>query len=483
MSDVIGRGVIEVYADASKLKTGMSHAKRFIRDLGNASTEASEKASKSIDRYINKLQQKNLKLGMSSRELALYKRTLHGTTDAQLKAADVAIKMQQVYAKDVDWSVSASVTAAMQNYLDSANNIAQLSQDAFTKAFHGMEDGMMQFISTGKANFGDLAKSIIADIIKIQIKMVMMKAIQSIGGLMGGVFDGAGAIKRSDNSAVQSAKLAHDLAQIKPASDVVVNGDANLADEREYASVKLPSFDLAESDWVVGANEAMQNYLDNASTTAKLSQNVFSNAFQGMDDAFANFVTNGKLSFSDLAKSVIADIAKMQARAAISGLFNFAIGIIGAYFGSAAGGGEASASNTQADWSSKVGGGQGLKFNALGAVYDVPSLSTYANAIVSTPSTFALAQKTGMMGEAGPEAIMPLKRAADGALGVRAMGSSSGATINLQTHVYVRDGHATSETTGDSAGRQLADIINQQLKQVLLKETRQGGILWNPQAA
>ncbi|MCV5532723.1 phage tail tape measure protein, partial [Escherichia coli] len=66
--------------------------------------------------------------------------------------------------------------------------------------------------------------------------------------------------------------------------------------------------------------------------------------------------------------------------------------------------------------------GASLQFNAKGGVYSSADLSQYSNSVVSSPTLFAFAKGAGLMGEAGPEAIMPLTRAADGSLGVRAMG-------------------------------------------------------------
>lgn len=45
--------------------------------------------------------------------------------------------------------------------------------------------------------------------------------------------------------------------------------------------------------------------------------------------------------------------------------------------------------------------------------------------VVSTPVSFPMRGATGLMGEAGPEAIMPLARGADGRLGVQAGGGRS----------------------------------------------------------
>jgi phage-related minor tail protein len=49
--------------------------------------------------------------------------------------------------------------------------------------------------------------------------------------------------------------------------------------------------------------------------------------------------------------------------------------------------------------------------------------------VVAQPTTFPMRGGTGLMGEAGPEAIMPLARGADGRLGVQAAGSSRPVTV------------------------------------------------------
>ena len=51
--------------------------------------------------------------------------------------------------------------------------------------------------------------------------------------------------------------------------------------------------------------------------------------------------------------------------------------------------------------------------------------------VVSSPTLFPMAKGAGLMGEAGPEAIMPLKRGRDGRLGVAAGSSSDGQALNV----------------------------------------------------
>lgn len=68
-----------------------------------------------------------------------------------------------------------------------------------------------------------------------------------------------------------------------------------------------------------------------------------------------------------------------------------------------------------------------FSLNAKGGVYNSPSLSAYSGQIVNRPTMFAFANggALGVMGEADPEAIMPLKRSSDGKLGVQVVTEKS----------------------------------------------------------
>lgn len=63
-----------------------------------------------------------------------------------------------------------------------------------------------------------------------------------------------------------------------------------------------------------------------------------------------------------------------------------------------------------------------IEKNARGGVYATPGLSSFSGGVFDTPRVFAFAKGIGMFGEAGPEAIMPLRRDASGVLGVKAVG-------------------------------------------------------------
>jgi lambda family phage tail tape measure protein len=116
---------------------------------------------------------------------------------------------------------------------------------------------------------------------------------------------------------------------VKASADITAGLDQSLQDyDSYYASLKAK-----QADWTNGASEAFANYRDSAANVAASTATAFQDAFRGMEDAFASFVTTGKLNFGDLAKSVISDIARIQARAAISGLFSAAASAMSSYFG------------------------------------------------------------------------------------------------------------------------------------------------------
>lgn len=114
--------------------------------------------------------------------------------------------------------------------------------------------------------------------------------------------------------------------------------DEQLAIINEFQAKSLASFSsyyqalrAGETDWTNGARRSLANYMDSASNVALQTENIFTKAFTGMEDALVSFATTGKLNFSSLANSIIADLIRMQVRAAMGG----SNGILGSLFGGA----------------------------------------------------------------------------------------------------------------------------------------------------
>lgn len=74
-----------------------------------------------------------------------------------------------------------------------------------------------------------------------------------------------------------------------------------------------------EQDWSLGASRALESYFEETQNIAGQMENAFNNAFRGIEDTITTFVTTGKLSFSDLANSIVADITRIIVRAQIVG--------------------------------------------------------------------------------------------------------------------------------------------------------------------
>ena len=75
-----------------------------------------------------------------------------------------------------------------------------------------------------------------------------------------------------------------------------------------------------------------------------------------------------------------------------------------------------------------------MPFEKGGAISQGRVVPFAKGGIVNGPTNFAMRGGTGLMGEAGPEAIMPLSRGADGKLGVKAQsGQAVNVTMNIST--------------------------------------------------
>jgi lambda family phage tail tape measure protein len=151
----------------------------------------------------------------------------------------------------------------------------------------------------------------------------------------------------------------------------------------------------------------------------------FASAFEGMADQLTDFVTTGKASFRDFAASVLRDISRMIIKYAI---FNAVKGIMNIFNPAAAAAPLVQAAN------GRVFAQNGIQAFARGGIVNKPTVFPFANGI-------------GLMGEAGPEAIMPLRRGRDGNLGVM---SSGGGTTNVVVNVDA----SGSKVEGDQSAGQ-----------------------------
>ena len=303
---------------------------------------------------------------------------------------------------------------------------------------------------------------------------------------------------QQDRFAQQSLELANQKSdpsrnmseeEFKRKSQALADANKAATDQirQNYADVEN-----AQGDWTKGATAAWDNYLDSAQNIAGQTKSLFSNAFSSMEDSIVNFAMTGKASFSDFAKSILADMARIATRQASSALLGSLVGAAASYLGgSAAGGGNGMAAGSAGATSSNLGASSAgysstyfpqAKGGAWsGGVQMFADGGAFTNSIVSKPTAFGMANgKTGVMGEAGEEAIMPLTRTSSGKLGVMAAGGGSGSTqINVEVHI---DGEGNASSSADAPGydlfgKELAAFVEQKYQQMRNKDMGQGGVI------
>jgi len=201
--------------------------------------------------------------------------------------------------------------------------------------------------------------------------------------------------------------------------------------------------------------ESFKQAYDSATNLGANLASIATNGIDGLTNAIVEFATTGKASFKEFAASVLKDLSAM--------LIKFAIfKAIGALFpgltGFADGGvfGGVSGPSMQPRTGFAKGG-------------------TFTNSIVSSPTLFKFANggamRTGLMGEAGPEAIMPLRRGRNGNLGVM---SSGGGTTNVVVNV---DASGSSVQGDQSQAKALGNAISAAVQSELVRQKRPGGLL------
>jgi lambda family phage tail tape measure protein len=114
---------------------------------------------------------------------------------------------------------------------------------------------------------------------------------------------------------------------------------ANAAIQTANATSLIEQAYNKQRDAIFGASEAVRKYQEDAANAAAQVENAMNRAFQGMEDALVRFVTTGKLSFADLANSIVADITRIIVKQMMASAMggNGSMGWLGSLLGSVAG--------------------------------------------------------------------------------------------------------------------------------------------------
>ena len=91
--------------------------------------------------------------------------------------------------------------------------------------------------------------------------------------------------------------------------------------------------------------------------------------------------------------------------------------------------------------------------------------------VVTKPTIFPMANGMGLMGEAGAEAILPLRRGSNGKLGVQASGGGVG---NIVVNV---DASGSTVEGDEQGGKELGRVIAVAIQSEIINQKRPGGLL------
>ena len=236
--------------------------------------------------------------------------------------------------------------------------------------------------------------------------------------------------------------------------------EERLSDQQDYYA----KADALRSNWNAGLQEGLTNWADSATDYASQAADAVVSTMDGLVSNISDALAGNVVDWRNWGSSILQEVSKILMNAAIvNGLKSLSKSMSGAggWLG------------TVGDWLS------GAVANAKGGVYTSANLSAYSNTIVDTPTYFAFAKGAGLMGEAGPEAIMPLTRAADGSLGVRAVGNVNGEAGFVYSPVY----HITIQNKGENgrmdaqSAKGLVDLIDSRVVSVMQSSRRDGGML------
>ncbi len=185
--------------------------------------------------------------------------------------------------------------------------------------------------------------------------------------------------------------------------------------------------------------DKLKSFGDSIKTLQESMADVVVKGIKGMEDALVKFVMTGTLSFRNLANSIISDMVRIAIQQTITAPFT---GFIKGIFG-----------------------------NANGNAFVDGKVQKYAyGGVVNKPTIFPMANGIGLMGEAGAEAILPLRRGSNGKLGVQSTGGGTNIVVNV-------DASGSSVEGNENEGRALGLALSSAIEAELIKQKRPGGLL------
>jgi len=261
---------------------------------------------------------------------------------------------------------------------------------------------------------------------------------------------------------------------------------ATQQDLHDTVQANYDEMTAAQGDWSAGASSAWQNYLESAQNAAGQTKSLLTNAFSSAEDAVASFAINGKFSFSDFTKSVLADMAKIATRQAtsqgLSALFGLAASAAGSYFGGGGGNGLAagSAGAVSSDLGASQAGYTGFDLSGYRAAGGPVAPNSLYEVNELGPELYNEGGRSFLMTGANGGSVTPLTTGGGPALA--AMSGGGGNTYNFPVAVSVQtsgsDGAGVSQETTNQLGKSIQQAAKTEAETAIARALQPGGSIW-----
>lgn len=186
----------------------------------------------------------------------------------------------------------------------------------------------------------------------------------------------------------------------------------------------------------------IQKYLDSVETLSESISGIVEGSFQSLEDELLNFIDTGKFKIKDFVQSILDDVNRLLVRQLVTAPLADAFKSIIKGVGSSNAFSGQSGNLLQATSQSSLESGK-----ARGGVISSASL-------ISTPGF-----GRSLVGERGPEAILPLTRTPTGELGVSSKGGGSGSNVVVNVSNNVTSAQATTRERTGSDGTKFIDVM------------------------
>lgn len=211
----------------------------------------------------------------------------------------------------------------------------------------------------------------------------------------------------------------------------------------------------AEADWTNGYKRAFADLLEENRNIADNTYQFVQGTTGEITNIFEELVMTGKASTDSLVSYMLKQLARLGTQKVLGYLMSM--------------------------WSPGGNNPYGvqaetipLTMNAKGGVYSSPDLSQFSGQVHNSPQLFKFAKGGGVFGEAGPEAIMPLRRTSSGRLGVEMTGGKGGAPVINVNLIGAPEGTQVGAAREESDGSFTMDILFGQVEGYLAGQVANG---------